>query len=53
MRPARTHGSGVMILSAYRKVQPELEPESMSVMSTIWEGLGGVLEALLLFSFAV
>jgi hypothetical protein len=53
MRPARTHGSGVMILNANRNVQPELEPESMSVVSTIWEGLSGVLEVLLLFSFAV
>jgi hypothetical protein len=41
-----------MILNADRNVQPELEPESMSVMSTIWEALGGVLEVLvLLFSF--
>ncbi len=48
MPPARTHGSEVMILNANRKVQPELEPESMSVMSTIWEGLRGVLEVLVL-----
>jgi hypothetical protein len=43
-----------MTLNASRNVQPELEPESMSIMSTIWEALRGVLEVpVLLFSFAV